>query len=311
MATENSTSPELVSKKESLEQLVQLSPIDTSRLTQFSTEGGESIIFLTSPDYSSPNHPTIPQFPSSELLIKSLNEPKKETSSQLNTALTVYDWFLLSPSTLHSPSGEIISPDNLSDILCTQFPTEADNISKLIAHQQRTHGTDNNRVDRINRFAAKQSVRIGATTIKSPQIFPFITDFGLSQNLHWYITLQKVTPLLDTLPQNKLGIAKFDSFFEANQKLRIPELTAIVSVMRHFGFTHGDIKAENLGITPDNHLTILDPNLTKNGLPLLHTTHEYLPPEVRAKLPELPIAHPSIDEYAIKAMRQQSVGKGV
>lgn len=307
----------IANKLAKVEGVIHATTLDTKSMTTLSKDGGESVVYEAPHHYSVPGHPEIP---SSKLVVKVMRAiPEGDADPAATSALLALNWLRYSPGMrlkdgFSNRPDLAQAPDNIKQIIAlisilqTIHPTERHRMEKFIGDQLKESGGQVGLVEAINQQCATSSIIYGGKRIEIKKAFPAIYDFGLTTNLEWFMVMQKADKLL--LPTLAPHRVKYANYPEAEKGLRILELSAQLAVIHKLGYIVGDLKPEDLALIGTD-LVQLDPTLTRIGQPLHVFTDRFLPPEVRAKLPELPIANPEIDRYAIKQMLTDAVSLGI
>lgn len=307
----------IANKLAKVEGIVHTSMLDTKSMKVLSNNGGESMVYDAPNHYFVPGHPEIS---SSKVVIKVMRTiPEGDADPAATSALLALNWLSYSPGlrltdkfTSHpdlakAPANirQIIALTSLLEIL---HPAQRHQMKNFISNQVKESGGQLNLIETINQKCAKSSIIYDGKKIEIKKAFPTIYDFGLTTNLEWFMVMQKADKLLlDTLAPHRV---KFTTYPEAEKGLRILELSAQLAIIHQLGFIVGDVKPQDLALIKGD-LVQLDPTLTHIGQPLHVFTDDYLPPEDRLKLPQLPIARPEIDRYAVAQILHLAVSSGI
>ncbi|MBI2326278.1 hypothetical protein HYU91_02730 [Candidatus Collierbacteria bacterium] len=298
------------------------SKLDTEKLTSIAV-GGESVIYEAPADYRVPGHPEVP---ASKVVIKVIKErDPKEEKGYLTEAGLAFLWLRLSPPLVLTTQfreehqdfpDTVVNLAALVEIFRSLYPTKTEEIEEfylgLTAAYGETEARKYNLVRKINDSAANSHFVVRGQPVAIPQVFPHIYEFGISKDYKFFMAMQRVdVVLVDTLHRRgPLNLAKFNSYPEAEKALHIQELAAQLSLLHQEGYINGDLRVEDLGLVAGK-LVQLDPSLNPIGRRIFSFAPSRLPPEMRVKLPEPPIASPAVDHYQLSQILKQTVSLGV
>jgi len=303
-------------------EIMPLAPIDTRNLARIG-EGGESIVYQAPPDYRVPGHPEIK---GNQVVIKAMRPAPSGAGEPIGARRNLlYCWLRISQALSLSAEFQAkypsLSPRQLQleavrqilDILYPQGQTQHADLLRF----DEIYGSTSGLVDKINALTARLGVEVNGNLLRPKAVFaPIYGGIGITEDLHFFMTMAKVDQmLLESMrpPGKKI---RFQNFSEADKKLRFPEIVALLTLIHNAGFVLGDLKFENIGISPESNLIFIDPtSLTPLGKPVLVFTHSMLPPDVQKRIESkslrLPIADPELDRYAALRIRQLSISTGI